>query len=214
MSRSLIASLIAALCCTPACSKKDPAPAGTPGASDPDAEYRVSTRSNLQWKRYAAVEADLAQALALPKDELCNEFGLESCIRKVHLVPLGGNDPFDTGLLEASAEPLATTSSAIDRILLSACSRRVELDREAGTDAAEVFTELDLDGDAPAASAAAVRDTVTTLYRRLLARDPDAHELPIVAALVVDEDGEPVSAADFATLACYAIGTTTEFLFF
>ena len=208
------ASLLLVLLGALACSKKaEPTQPSDPG-TDPEGNQRSSTRPNLQWKRFAALEADLAQALELPKEEICNEFGKESCIGKVHLVPLGGNDPFGTGLLEPSAEPLATTSSAIDRILLSACSKRVELDRAAGRSKAKVFAELDLEADAPAKSSASVKDTITTLYRRLLARDPDPHEVPLVAALAEDGDGDAVSAADFATLACFSIGTTTEFLFF
>ena len=90
------AALMPALLCALACSKQpEPKqPEQSELADDPQAEYRSSTRPNLQWKRFAALEADLAQALELPKEEICNEFGRESCIGKVHLVPLGGNDPF------------------------------------------------------------------------------------------------------------------------
>ncbi len=178
------------------------------------AAYRASTQPNLQWKRYAALEADLTRALELAPEELCNELGRASCIHEVHLVPLGGNDPFATGLLEPSAEPLATTPTAIDRVLLSACGQRVALDRAAGPQAARVFGALDLEGDAPEPGHPSVTETVSALYRRLLARDPDAHELPLVAALTRDQAGKPVPAADFATLSCFAIGSTTEFLFF
>jgi hypothetical protein len=36
----------------------------------------------------------------------------------------------------------------------------------------------------------------------------------MVAELTVDDTGAPVAAADFAKLACFTVGTTTEFLFF
>jgi hypothetical protein len=205
-------SLGAAAACSNKAELDKPDAAQSDGGPGP--EYRIATEPNLQWKRYGALEADLARALALPPEELCREFGRESCIREVHLVPLGGNDPFKTGLLEPSAEPLATTPTAIDRILLSACSKRVELDRAAAPGGAMVFGALDLAAAAPDPSEAPVVDTVTTLYRRLLARDPDEHELQLVAALARDKAGQPVSATDFATLSCFAIGTTTEFLFF
>jgi len=174
-------------------------------------EIAVSRHPHLQWKRYSALEADLMQALDLPADELCTEFGLESCIETVHLAPLGGNEPFKSGLLEPTAEPLATTPAVVDRLLLSACGRRTELDH-AG--AAKVFKGLSLDGDAPAPSDARVQKVVAELYHRFLARDPSAAESDAVATLVRDDDGHPVPAAQFATLSCFAIGTSTEFLFF
>lgn len=179
-----------------------------------EGELRVSQRPNLQWKRYAAFEADLARALALPKDELCQELGRASCIQEAHLMPLGGHDPFATGLLRPADDPLATTPAVVDRVLLSACSKRATLDEEAGTDGAEVFERLDLSADTPPPDDARVQETVTDLYRRLLARDPNEEERRLVASLARDEDDNPVAAADFAALACFSIGTTTEFLFF
>ena len=52
-------------------------------------------------------------------------------------------------------------------------------------------------------------EQVDALYRRLLSRDPTDDERTIVASLA---DGQ--SGADFAKLACFAIGSSTEFLFF
>lgn len=184
-----------------------------PTAPAETATVASSKSPSLQWKRYVAFEADLAAALALPAEELCKEFGKEDCIRDVHLSPLGGHDPFETGLLEPSAEPLATTPSVVERIVLSACSKRVELDRAAQGEA-EVFRGFGLDGPAPASDDAKVGELVTSLYRRFLSRNPEPAEAAIVAALARDEAGKPVSALDFAKSACFAIGTTSEFLFF
>jgi hypothetical protein len=208
----LVASVVGA--CSDSSKGAKPAPDAGDDAGDVAGEYRISARPDLQWKRFAALEADLSAALELSPDELCVELGREPCIREAHLVPLGGNNPFKTGLLEPSTEPLATTPFAIDRIVLSACSERVKRDREAGTGDARVFTHFELTGDAPLPEDEATIGLVTSLYRRLLARDPAEQEIPLVAALATKDGGEPIAAADFATLACYAIGTTTEFLFF
>jgi hypothetical protein len=189
-----------------ACSKDEPAAPETGDVAE-------SRHPHLQWKRYSALEADLMQALDLPADELCTEFGLESCIGTVHLAPLGGNEPFKSGLLEPTAEPLATTPAVMDRLLLSACGHRTELDR-ASKRSAKVFKGLDLEGDAPAPSDGKVQAVVTELYHRFLARDPSAQESAAVAELVRDDHAHAVPAAQFATLACFAVGTTTEFLFF
>jgi hypothetical protein len=186
-------------------------------ASDVPAEapdYRVSNKNDVQWKRYAAFENDLALALALDPANLCTELGQASCIRQVHLGPLGGNDPFDTGILLPTAEPLATTPAVVDRVLFSACGQRVALDRASPAGQAAVFKELDLNGPAPDPSDARLAATITELYHRLLAREPSTGELGIVADLAVNGSGEPIAAADFATLACFAIGTSTEFLFY
>ena len=184
--------------------------AASPGAFD----IQASHRANLQWKRYAAFEADLAAGLSLPKETLCTELGRESCVRGVHLTPLGGHDPFASGLLEPSAEPLATTPTVVERVVLSACSARLELDKAGKRSEAKAFGAIELAQAAPAPSEPASRELVVSLYRKLLARDPDEAELGVVSGLSRDEDGKAVSAADFALSACVAVGTSTEFLFF
>jgi hypothetical protein len=170
----------------------------------------ASTRNHLLWKRAHALEQDLARALALPPAEVCTELGQYSCAEQVHLTSLGGHDPFRQGLYAPLDKPLVTTPLVSERMALAACTRRVTEDR---TGDAEVFTDLDLDGDAPAVDSDAFTGTITTLYRRLLQRDPTDAELELLGELAVDDDGAPVAAADFAQLACFTIATTTEFLF-
>ncbi|HWO11210.1 MAG TPA: hypothetical protein VNN80_17065 [Polyangiaceae bacterium] len=197
-----------------ACKDADTTSFTEPASASDGREYRVSTKNDVQWKRYAAFENDLALALELDPANLCTELGQASCIRQVHLMPLGGNDPFDTGILLPTAEPLATTPAVVDRVLLSACGQRVALDRQAPAGQAAVFKALDLNGPAPAPGDAAVATTITDLYHRLLAREPSADERGIVAELARSAAGEPIAAADFATLACFAVGGSTEFLFY
>jgi hypothetical protein len=211
VSRTSAYVIVAVLSAVPlACSSGDSGKKDAPSAG----EAAPSQRPHLQWKRYAAIEADLSAALDLPAEELCTEFGLESCITGVHLAPLGGNDPFKTGLLEPSSEALTTTPAVIDRLLLSACSRRVTRDRDAGKASSKVFMDLDLNGQAPEPDDASTKATITALYRRLLARNPLPSEVTRVASLTRDGDEHPVSASEFATLACYAIGTTAEAEFY
>lgn len=204
-------------------------PSGTPAATDlqstapstasngpslPADEVAASRRPNLQWKRAAAFENDLANALSLPKDGLCSELGKVSCVHGVHLAPLGSHDPFETGLLEPSGEPLATTPTVVDRIVLSACSARLMLDQDVPRSEAKLFGAIDLAQPAPPPSAAETQQLVGLLYQRLLARDADPQEIAAVSALAVDEQGQAVAARDFALTACFVIGTTTEALFF
>lgn len=187
----------------------EPGMGGGPMAEPPP--FQISTRALVQWKRAAALEADLMGALQLTREQLCVEVGGKSCIRDVHLVPMGGNEPYESGLMKPSAEPLATTSSVVDRVLLSACSTRARLDAEGK---AEVFTALDLKAPLPPANDPKIATTIRDLYRRFLARDPAPRELELVAELAESAGDAPLSSRDFAALSCFTIGSTTEFLFF
>lgn len=60
--------------------------------------YKVSRGNSVLWKRHAAIEADLVRALELKPEELCKELGVRDCIRDIHVIALGGNDPFRSGI--------------------------------------------------------------------------------------------------------------------
>jgi len=169
--------------------------------------------TTLQWKRGHALESDLVRALELPPEELCREFGTSNCVRDVHLVPLGGSNPFTTGMFEPAAEPLASTPTVVERVVLSACSQRVELDRKA-KDKAKVFSQFALDEQAPAPSADATHELTSALFQRLLSRDPTDKEQQTLGALALGDDGEAISGSDFAKLACFTVGSSAEFLFY
>lgn len=198
---------------------QDPGSPGDPGGSadpgdpgePPAPTMRQALRADLAWKRYRAVENDLVRALALSKETLCNELGAYACVDEVHLAPLGGNEPFEKSQYEPARTPTAVTPVALDRVVLAACSRRVSLDT---TSSPQVFTALDLGAGALSPDDGAVEETVVALYRRLLARDPLPEEVELARQLTTDDEGQPVSAADFAKLACYAVGTSVELLFY
>jgi len=175
-------------------------------------ELTPSTRLQLQWKRNAALERDLMRALDLTEGQVCSELGAGSCTRTIHHIALGGADPLSIGLYEPLPDTLVSTPVVFDRVVLSACTNRASLDRD-GTPI--VFTALDLDaGAAPAPTDEAYAATIWALYQRLLSRDPDPEELVTLERLTVGPEGEALSAYDFAILACFTVGTTTEFLFF
>jgi hypothetical protein len=181
------------------------------GALPESGPYAISQGNAVLWKRHAALEADLTRALELAPDQVCKELGERNCIRDIHVIALGGNDPFRSGINRPPSRPLSTTSIVVDRVLLSACSARARADK---VKPARVFTELDLQGPAPAPEAAAVDATIRTLFRRLLVRDPKPSEAALIKALLdPNEPDGPQSAEEFATLACFAIGSSLEFLF-
>lgn len=166
-----------------------------------------SVRARLLWKRNIVLEQDIVRALELGPDEICNERGTASCTREVHHVALGGPAPFSLGLHRAMPAPMLSTAVVVDRVILSACTARVEKDA-AGPPV--VFTALDLADDPPDAGDDAFVATITALYRRFLSRDPTDEEMAVFGDLV----SEPMTAQQFAILACYAVGSTTEFLFY
>jgi hypothetical protein len=171
--------------------------------------YAISTKNQLAWKRHIALEQDLSAALSLPADALCNELGLYSCIRAVHTVPLGGNDPFVKSQYEPLATPMVTTPVALDRVVLSACMARVELDR-----AATPVVFVGIDFGAAEVIADNARTALSSLSERLLQRPLTAAEVERLLALRVDDAGAAVSPRDFAVLSCFAVGTLTETLMY
>jgi hypothetical protein len=206
--RILLRSLLPALALASGC--RD---GGGGGSDDTGAEeLQRAQRGELQWKRNVALQRDLMRALELPEDGVCNELGRGSCTREVHHISLGGADPLSIGLYQPLPDTLASTPIVLDRVVMSACANRAALDR---TGPPVVFTELDLGAaTAPSPADEAFVATATALYRRLLSRDPEPDELTTLGGLAVDDSGKPVSAHDFAVLTCFAIGTSTEFLFF
>lgn len=184
--------------------------------------FAVSARPDLRWKRARSLELNMMQALSLTEVQVCDELGFFAsapnvvpniCFRTVHTVPLGSNDAIRSGMYRPVPAPTATTPNALDRVVVHACGRRVDLDGATAPGAREVFRNLDLAAPSVSAADPAVNLDVTELYRRLLARDPTPVELDKVAELTQPVDSQPVSARDFAKMACFAVATTTEFVF-
>ncbi len=184
--------------------------------SDPFSEDSVSdegsptppslTENNLMWKRYRAIENDLASGLALTKQELCNELGTSSCIDSVHLTLLGGNDPLKGSYTRLGA-PSILTPIAIDRVVLSACARRVSLDQQRDVGAAVVFKFFPLDGSSLSDNQA--EQQAILLYQQLLARNPTDSEI----AIIKGEAQKSTSNSVFAKSLCFAIASSVEFNF-
>src|SRR5690606_34574882 len=145
-----------------------------------------------------ALEGGLMQGLNLKKDEACVELGKYSCIDKIHLTVLGGNEPFESGQYERSQTPSVLTPVAVDRVVLAACSQRLELDRQAAG-GAQVFKAFPLDGPSP--DAKQLEQLASELYQRLLARDPEAAELQVIRGFA----SQGLAADKAALMVCYAI---------
>jgi hypothetical protein len=180
---------------------------GAPGSNGPGARPSVpQAGKTLLWKRYRPFESGLIKGLGLTKDQVCLELGRDSCIDKVHLTVLGGNEPFQNGQYERAQTPTVLTSVAIDRIVLAACSRRLDLDTTAGANAT-VFKYFPLTAAKP--NGEQIKQQATDLYRRILARDPEAAELQAIEAF-----GATAASGDKVAMSlCYAIATSAENIF-
>lgn len=161
---------------------------------------------NPVWKRYRAFESGLSDGLGLKREETCLELGKHKCIDEIHLAVLGGNEPMHLAQYERSELPSALTAVAVDRIVLRACSNRLELDRVAG-DKAEVFKFFPLSGPAP--DAAQIQMQAAELYRRILARDPESAELQAIVAF----GGKQKAPDKLALSICVAIAASSENIF-
>lgn len=201
----------------------------TTGTNEPDPEPGVaadagpevdqvapSTKNELLWRRYRAFEQGLGEALNLASNNICEELGRYDCIEDVHLVALGGNDPFTAGMHQPMKAPTATTPVAVERLVLSACDKAVTADASRPVplifldlDLSAVAAPLDLDDEL---TSLAVGDTLTSLYRRLHARDPLPTERA-KALEIISGDPDPMQPREFALLACFAIASTTEAVF-
>jgi hypothetical protein len=211
------ALLLALAGCSPSPSPAPQGPPAPPGPVDDDlATMARSTRGALVWKRGPALANGLSAALVVPVEDLCRELGRFDCVGLAHQVPLGGNDAFVKGQYQPLIEPGATTAVAFDRLALSACSVAVELDR--GRPAGFIFRghaldDVPLDPSDPAVQEGA-RFVGAELYRRLHGREPREPEQHALLELLTDDEGRGTSGLDFAKLACFAVASTTETLFY
>jgi hypothetical protein len=180
-----------------------------------DMTQPASATSRVKRKSPALLAGDLGQALDLPRAELCRELAMETsgeasgydCFA-AHDVLLGGVEPYELRI----DEPLAATVAApmaVDRIVLSACGERAARDF-ADPDGAVVFVEV-AGQAAPGDGARAA--VAKRLYERLLARPARDAEVDALVEFHA-ELGAGAQARDWAQLACYAVATTTEFLFY
>lgn len=189
----------------------------TPDAAplEPDAALAItpSVRGDLRAKTWRQLSADLEVALDLAPDEVCRELGVTPCT-EVHQVRLGGVD-WTRSLYSPLERHSLTRAAVLDRMALAGCARRAALDAEAAPDARVIAGALD--PRAPIATGGgedATADAIHTLYRRLLARDPVDAEVAVLLDLRADPALVGSTNEAWLTLACMAVATTTEGVFY
>ncbi|HEU4539091.1 MAG TPA: hypothetical protein VFS00_33450, partial [Polyangiaceae bacterium] len=202
MFGALAAAALGAALASAACSgagEKDDGGGAPPGGEGPSAGV-VSKKGRLKFRAGQRLAGDLAEALALPREEVCRELGAYDCAA-VHNVVLGGVEPYQSSIYEPLPKRAVPTALAVDRLALSACDRRAALDF-ADPAAAVVFAALA--GD-PAMGDAAIEATAASLYGRLLRRDARPDEARALADFGRELRAELGAEAPrrFATLGCF-----------
>jgi hypothetical protein len=162
------------------------------GVVEPDGLPPVvqSSKSRLTFAGGALYASALSEGLGIPRDELCKELGLYDCVEDVHRIALLEVEPYRTGILEPLENTIVSTPIAVERVALAACMRWAE----------------GATGDRP--------EIVTSLYRRLLQRDPDPRELEHLEEMYAAMGGAPEQDRTWAAMSCFAVATTMEALFY
>lgn len=172
-----------------------------PSTQSPSARPRVKFKTA---QRYAT---DLSTALEVPRETLCTELDDFDCV-DVHRIALGEVDAFGLRLFEPLENMPLTAPIAVDRIGLTACGERAQLDFDTPGQAVS-FSEV-ASGDASEDNRNAV---VERLYRQLLLREATDREVEMVSAMYGDLPSDN-QAQTWAQMACFAIATSTEALFY
>ena len=211
LKRQLSGLLLCALALSlAACGSKSAEVADDAGLPQFDAGYPASQKARVKFKGNDRLRNEFARMLNLDPSEVCTELGLYSCTHLVHQVALGGAEPYGLGLNEPLPFTTITTPLAVERLALTACRSRVDLDLET-PESAVLFK-----GALTDAESEAVGQSIDLLYKQALLRPPSDDELAELRQLhrdVADLGGTDV-ARDWAIASCFAVATTMEQLFY
>jgi hypothetical protein len=176
-----------------------------------------SEKARVQFKRQRRLRADFAAALGFSADEVCKELDRFDCFVTVHNISLGGVDAYNLGIFEPLEETTKTTPIAMERIALTGCRNRVDLDLDT-PESALIFKNLAMDASGGLAdvNAASVDDAIDALYKRFALRRANPEEIAELRGFyeTVTASGDTKAARSWAILACFMVSTSVESLFY
>lgn len=182
-----------------------------------DGGLAKSAKGNIRFKGDVRFTAELSQILQLGAPELCSELGMYPCTTYVHVVALGGVDPYGKGLFEAPPTPGVAAPVVVDRVVLSACAARVQKDL-ATPSTAVIFKSIPLTSDGKLVDSLGqpVRNAITELSRRAWLREVSVDELGELTdlALQIQRTGVANPGVQWMQAACFAVLTSTEAVFY
>jgi hypothetical protein len=190
------------------CSKSannEAAPTPTPPAQ----QQGVSSKNRVRFKGGVQIASNLAGGLQLERGEVCKELGAYDCASVAHSITLGGVEPYVKTIYSPIDQQRVSTSNAVERMALSACSTRVQRDFS-NTGSAILFKDLQA-GSAPTETA--VAEVATRLYQKLLGRNASKAEIAALVGFASEFKTESEPAKSFALYACFSVATSEEALF-
>jgi hypothetical protein len=191
-----------------------PAP-GQPQQSPAPVETLTLAPTDLQFKSVRILSQELSLGLGIPASELCFELETESCLGSVHKVALLGVEAFLSDAYSAFKETQDATAAALDRVALSACAERARRDIAGSDDG--IFSALAVvNGRIENLSAPSTQASIEALYLNLLRRKPSQTESAELSDLYgeIVSNGSAAPAQDWATLSCFTVATSSEFIFY
>lgn len=178
----------------------------------------ASLKPSLKLKDHRVLKSDLSALLKLNGDELCKELGNFSCLDVVHRVTLGGVAAERQGVYTPSELSSVTAPIALERVIYSACGVRVRRDFNPEEERDGLFGSLELTsgGLLTEPRGEQTRRVITTLYQQALLRNPSEEELEELVVMYEElvEAGVPLPGPSWAWGMCFAVLTSTEFLFY
>ncbi|MEM6369435.1 MAG: hypothetical protein AAGD10_04930 [Myxococcota bacterium] len=170
----------------------------------------------LQFKRFDQLREELGRILDLPAASVCVELGRYSCTDDAHRVVLGGAKAIGANIYWGDSVPGPTTPVAFERVVLSACAQRAQLEVEMPPDNRAFLVAAELvDGGLDPRSTGAM-EAVHRLFRGGLLREANSVELE--AAVQIYDEISAVNRLDPAMTwfqaICAGVLSSTEFAFY
>ena len=177
-------------------------------------------RANVRFKGVHRLKGDWARALALPPEELCRELDTHDCFDFVHTIALGGIDPYESQVYEASDSLAINAPLVVERVALAACGTRYDRDLTTTEgDEAVLYKDIELTEDHSIVdiNSPSVDAYINRVYNRVLLRMPTAREgqtMKDFYQTLMDIPGGEKHARDWGVLTCFMVLTSTESLFY
>lgn len=169
----------------------------------------------VQRKRAFLIRDTLAKALGLHPQGQCQELGKFPCADIVHLSSLGGAAAYTNSQYFHPEEVYITSPTSFDRLVLSACLQRAQMDL-GDREHALIFKDIKLTVDGRLVDDPAIDRALERLYQRGLQRDPKPSEIAALRGFYQQVfDTEPFGAAlNWMVLSCFTVLGSVESAFF
>jgi hypothetical protein len=208
--------LLLMLLAAPGCQKSKEL-SGGPAVALREQAIPLAASPKAQVKRMRAdlLRNNLSKILVLDPQGMCLELGRMPCADLVHKVSLGSMDAYGNAQYRHPEQISVTSAMSLDRLVLSACMQRAQLDL-VNPARAVIFKDVELSADGRLVKSDAVVNAIHTLYQRAFLRDASAAEvenhLQFYEAVYAQQ---AVGAArNWMTLSCYAVLTSVEAAFY